>query len=1578
MNWTSRDVLLRLALMATLAALFAAPQAFLASTGGALARDAAQLRLWLTFGVTLLSLASILSPHLVIALQGVTSTPLRGFPRTQTPASCWSHNAFSTCTFDYAVTLSFVAIAYWVLFPPASSLSSRRRYRRQLQRFFQQHDRQFTAVCDRLLEEYVGNERLLFARIRGIYRHQIADWGFDARRDRWLIAIGARRDVLLYEVCEEALAEPAAEAEAPVDLAEALAKPPKLRYHAILQRSNRCQRVSSLRFLLDADRSLRLVVAGDDGAVQIWDIATLKLREQHLEHPVTVTAFALRFDLDPHLVAAGDRLGKLSVWQRDTDSVATLAPERRTKILDLDLAPHDKTLLAVGYSTGLVCIVDLVSRCVRHRLEGHSMDAYSVRWRVPSAPGDRPPLLATSSRDRRVHIWRWPSDADANADAAPELWHAWTIPPPKQANALTASDRLWLPVAWSNELLDDRRLRLWSGCHFGNLLLWEWDDATTTPVAPTFTAGGHSRMLFTIANNAAWARVAPARRGRRDPMLLTVSYDRSLRVWRERALEACASVRVEPLEHAMGHGGHVYALHYSAATQRLAAAVGDNMVRVWHVASPQSSFHMDIVWQGVTSNPRSLAWHPTRRDVFAYGLEDGYMALWDAESKVCTPLKLRHASSVDALQWTVHAPAERASRAATSAFGDAVEALAQALQQGASLDAALQQQQQQKQQQTQTQTKTPRPQRAGDATCFLWSRDRNGTINRIDVDSMRYTRVRTQCRSFAWNAATTRLAVGLGNGRVELLQSDNGGVDLVATHTLHEHADDVTAVAWSLPDDDDGDADDDGELLASGGQDGHIVVCGHFGERAAPRADALPPLPGHGRHVVALLNRHRNTVTCLKWAPRGAASSAPRRRVLASGAIDNSVCVWDVGARVCLAVFRTVLGRVQSLEWLSSTVLATGDESQMVAVWDYTGELAARQNAGQPQGDDARDLVASEPESRVVAVSPSAPDARAAAKKKKAAKAKAPKDGLFHPKQSLPVNALSASARWSELVASDELARLAGAGDASLDDLLLASHPSAVDCFLAVEKEQYTQEADWEAVAQLHLAEGRVTEALRILAREGQLSDRWVALAPAAGPDVWRQIADLYALQLQQSGDLKHAANYFLAVGKVEAAVRALAAGSMFREAIALARVRLGPDHALRHELVHQYIEALLQSKKKADAAHVLLSLPLAEATQRALHLLVSTKEPRYVLRAFREWTARGASTFMPMSFFTSVARAALAVEDSDTAVAALDVLLAQSASDAAAEALYRMARCVVQLAHVLRSETLDKWLSAAAAGSADASDAGDLGRLLDGDASSLLRWLVHETKRVVPWRDLESALDDAVCRRRALAMWSQVLRVVVETNGIHDAKYPELRADAAQDRLLDPLLFEFLWGDGDAATSVEVPAPTATRLRVARCVLQAVVELSQDYLVGAVEQLVALLRCSSESAWIRDVATWLFPGGIVDVADVPRVGELGQEVETARRLWEECFLFQIEATTTSVAAHTTLEGANAAASALEKVSQVLDDALGGREPSTHWAAVATRVATAAQSREPSTADGAVACSAAPSAVEPEAEVEAP
>lgn len=80
--------------------------------------------------------------------------------------------------------------------------------------------------------------------------------------------------------------------------------------------------------------------------------------------------------------------------------------------------------------------------------------------------------------------------------------------------------------------------------------------------------------------------------------------------------------------------------------------------------------------------------------------------------------------------------------------------------------------------------------------------------------------------------------------------------------------------------------------------------------------------------------------------------------------------------------------------------------------------------------------------------------------------------------------------------------------------------------------------------------------------RGGSSSDAaWAALAPMAGQDVWHDMMRVYARHLEQCGDQRMAALYHLALGDVFEAVQVYARAGRFREAILLARVRLGVSY---------------------------------------------------------------------------------------------------------------------------------------------------------------------------------------------------------------------------------------------------------------------------------------------------------------------------------------------------------------------------------------------------------------------------------
>lgn len=75
--------------------------------------------------------------------------------------------------------------------------------------------------------------------------------------------------------------------------------------------------MTALQFLKDTDGALRLLCGGEEGSLQVWDVASLTLVEQHRKHGVEVMAVAASSALDPTFVVAGDRQGRISTWKRD-------------------------------------------------------------------------------------------------------------------------------------------------------------------------------------------------------------------------------------------------------------------------------------------------------------------------------------------------------------------------------------------------------------------------------------------------------------------------------------------------------------------------------------------------------------------------------------------------------------------------------------------------------------------------------------------------------------------------------------------------------------------------------------------------------------------------------------------------------------------------------------------------------------------------------------------------------------------------------------------------------------------------------------------------------------------------------------------------------------------------------------------------------------------------------------------------------------------------------------------------------------------------------------------------------------
>ncbi|TMW63480.1 hypothetical protein Poli38472_002421 [Pythium oligandrum] len=1263
------------------------------------------------------------------------------------------------------------------------------------------------------------------------YCAQICDWGYDSTQ-HWLVAFGAKHCIYLYEM--DLSASDGKTSKPTID--QVLERAPRLSFRAQIKRGKKDARVTAVRFMLDAHDKLRLVCGGEEGAVQIWDVSKMQMVDQHRKHGVEVMAVAVRFELDRNLVVAGDRQGRLSIWHRDTNKVQLFTPVKGDGVFSMEIAPHDASLVAVGYRSGALCVVDLTQECVRYRLDGHDQEVQAIAWRPSSLDANGVPMLASSARDRLIKVWKFPGDD------APSLSRQFEIPKPKQASSYTQSKRLWLPVAWSHNDTSDTN-RLWSGSFEGNLLLWQWSDSTSgKSVKPTIARNGHSRLIFSIVPAAkVWLDSSESAQ---PALFLTVSLDRELRVWREEP--PSASRPLACLESVIGLGGHVYDLAYNERQHVLAAAIGDQTIRLWQLTGKQSGYQVDLLWKGFQSKITSVRWHPMQDNLLAYGTEDGRLGLYDVQSKTNTRLKTSHSGEVDHIEWTMLAPKAEASENTGSSFIEAMQALERAQEGGESLEVALQ-----KQETTSTRN------RSTETSFYLWSKDKNGQLYRTDPEKTGHSEIRTDCASFTWTSAGDFVAVGSRSGSIEVsTPPSEPKAPLALRKRLHEHSEEVTCLAWDTSD----------AFLASGSKDGKIFV---FSGLSGQESSRYRVLLGYGEHVISALIGHKNAITKIQWSPSS-------NGTLASSSADGSVRVWTLEDQACCATFNQHIGRALSVSWIGSAILASGSEDQTIRIWNHT--------VHPPVQASNREHAKAKPTVKVEKVLPQGVSEKAGAnsaiKPVGASSTTTPKsakkvtDSFFH--------------KDSILLSTSNMVHLSENNSAS------KGFEHSAREYLKREKEGFREEQNWEKLAHLHLLEGRIAEALRIVAKERLLTAQWVAYAPMASIEVWREVANLYALQLQESGDFKKAATQYLSLGKVQMAIQCFVSAKMYREAIVLIETRLGGDHSQLEQVKTGYAESLLKKKRTREAAQVLVSVGSDEALLRALHTVAVSEELNdvaYALELWAELQSGEVSTrlVLPTRDFLAMVATSLRSVNFELTTKALDALLATKQRSLEGEQgtmkLYRVSRIIIKCAEVIWSHDLHK------ASQYDRSPEGVFESHPSDNVSSLLAHFHRESTQ--PWAsELESLsqIPTSALRSRAARVINQVLSECKE-NGVWFTG-GTLSLDDVQDLLMDATSFDFLLGVDAVERS---RAKTIQPLLSASCqVLKFFVELMNGYLLSALEELRSLFEAlssvsvnSSRDLSLVDVITLFFPGGLIDPLDPPLYGELADEVDETRSLWE-------------------------------------------------------------------------------------------
>lgn len=328
-----------------------------------------------------------------------------------------------------------------------------------------------------------------------------------------LVRKGTDLDLALLAGLEAYHTTPTVEARS--SLLELIQQSPRLR--ATLRGHSSGSSVNDVAFTRDG----RLLSAGEDGFVRLWDAGRARTASAPVEHGDDVLAIAVS-PIDDTMLASAGSDGIVRLWKLDGRPWPA-SGRSATELVDIGFAPDGRTLVASEFGGGLrfwAVRGDRLADPVRRRAEAGAL-AFS-----PDG------TTVATARDEGDSIELWDVAARRRVGTLPA--------------AATES------LAFSN---DDRTLAAAVG---RRIEFWDWRARTRR----SGLEHGHGRVLAVAFDPS-------------GSMLASAGADQQLRLWDARTHRQVGAELA-------GHASSVHALAFSPDSATLASASADSTVRIWN------------------------------------------------------------------------------------------------------------------------------------------------------------------------------------------------------------------------------------------------------------------------------------------------------------------------------------------------------------------------------------------------------------------------------------------------------------------------------------------------------------------------------------------------------------------------------------------------------------------------------------------------------------------------------------------------------------------------------------------------------------------------------------------------------------------------------------------------------------------------------------------------------------------------------------------------------------------------------------------------------------------------------------
>ncbi|CAG8608519.1 20642_t:CDS:10 [Cetraspora pellucida] len=784
---------------------------------------------------------------------------------------------------------------------------------------------------------------------------------------------------------------------------------------------------------------------------------------------------------------------------------------------------------------------------ITRRLNGHDFEIQSLSWELPTGDYDTAKYTLLASGSRDKTIRIWNVDEESSIK---------TINLPQPMHHLTdqQKSRVWVAATW----IPDRNSVITSS-YMGDLLLWDLSVSTTK--YQKFLSG-HSRSVFSIVMYACGTKA------------ITISMDRKIILW--------DLIQKKPIFTVSCIHNYVNDIDVSVVDpHRLAIASGDNNIRVWNIANKHDPYSCTLYWKGLKNKLTCIKCHPNREGFLAFGTDLGNIGWYE---------------------WLGLGLADENSdyNLIISCGGDGQILLSD----------------------------TTKPKQSMIVNDMI--KEANPEWTSIMKDKSGYLPKRSE---IAVHPGGKFLAIGNVDGSIEVYNLPS--LKIVYHNIGHRSI--INKLEWRH-------LDDVGNsfLLASGADDKLIMVHDFSDLNKLISTTTVPT-----SSCKQVLDMHKKGVTDLSWSPSDA-------NKLVSSSFDGTAIVWNLEHGIPIAMFRGHHGRLLCTVWSledEDTIFTGGDDASCFC-WkisqnpyehskeiDFSSEIKSNTMSDAVAKDMSQSLeetiltTLDKVEHTSTHTTTDTPEpiqkveVRASKKKK------------F--KNLLPL-ATSPSRRKNLQYSTFDIARKLYDGDISkamefwtdnehkgqmsIDehDNIDIQTPLSVDLFFGegnksrkiIEQERITMGLGGLEVSPafpLQMWSNNFAELIKSYENNDEFANKdWIllALSPLAGRDVWQSLIRLQAEKLVAKNDRHGAVLCWLACGEVYEAINVYRKAEMYREAIALAKLRLIDEDPIFSDLYCLWANQLEKEEAYEQAAMCHLAAKKDNSIHHALNVLSRRGDP--------------------------------------------------------------------------------------------------------------------------------------------------------------------------------------------------------------------------------------------------------------------------------------------------------------------------------------------------------------------------------